>query len=224
MCPAQPPRKLLTGASRATGLDEARRTKARPQGTPERNRANPNQGTRTGARQQRPPGTAKAGGPCGPGSGVPMERSARKATHTVGSAGPHAWTAHPKPVGSRPLPHARGTCGPARKSDQPLTALIDARGNPAPSAFLPPPQRATPARKSVRCGVNYGLLRLQPPCGSKEGSGYRQKAPMQGSRGEDSVQPQTPLTEARGAPPPRRLAATPTVRNARSQERALWGR
>ena len=51
-----------TGAPRATGPDEARRTKAGPPGTPERHAAGHNQGTRTGAKQQRPPGAANPGG------------------------------------------------------------------------------------------------------------------------------------------------------------------
>ena len=47
-----------TGAPTATGLDEARRTSAEPRGTPERHAAGHNQGTRTGAKQQRPLGAA----------------------------------------------------------------------------------------------------------------------------------------------------------------------
>ena len=43
-----------------------------------------------------------------------------------------------------------------------------------------------------------------------------------GSRGWESARPQTPHTQARGAPPGRPRAA-PTARKASSQERALWG-
>ena len=50
-----------TGAQRATGLDETRRTNSGPRGTPERHAAGHNQGTRTGAKQQRPPGAANPG-------------------------------------------------------------------------------------------------------------------------------------------------------------------
>ena len=48
----------LTGAPRATGPDEARRTNAGPRGTPERHAAGDNHGTGPGAKQQRPPGAA----------------------------------------------------------------------------------------------------------------------------------------------------------------------
>ena len=41
-------------------------------------------------------------------------------------------------------------------------------------------------------------------------------------RGQESARPQTPHTQARGAPPGRPCAAL-TVRKASSQERALWG-
>ena len=51
----------LTGAPRATRPDKARQTKARPRGTPERHAAGQNQGTRTGAKQQRPPRSANPG-------------------------------------------------------------------------------------------------------------------------------------------------------------------
>ena len=51
-----------TGAPRATGPDEARHTKAGPPGTPERHAAGHNQGTPTGAKQERPPGAADPGG------------------------------------------------------------------------------------------------------------------------------------------------------------------
>ena len=51
-----------TGAPRATGPDEARRTRAEPPGTTGRHAAGDKQGTRTGAKQQRPPGAANPGG------------------------------------------------------------------------------------------------------------------------------------------------------------------
>ena len=50
-----------TRALRATGPDEARRTDAGSRGTPERHAAGHNPGTGTGAKQQRPPGTANPG-------------------------------------------------------------------------------------------------------------------------------------------------------------------
>ena len=50
--------RMPTGAPRATGPDEARRTNAGPEGTPKGHAAGHNQGTRTGAKQQRPPGAA----------------------------------------------------------------------------------------------------------------------------------------------------------------------
>ena len=51
----------LTGAPRATGPDEARRTNAGPRGKPERHTVGHNHGTRTGAKPHRPPGAANPG-------------------------------------------------------------------------------------------------------------------------------------------------------------------
>ena len=48
----------LTGAPRATGPGKVRRTNAGPGGTTETHAAGHHQGTRTGAKQQRPPGAA----------------------------------------------------------------------------------------------------------------------------------------------------------------------
>ena len=59
----------LTGAARETGPDEARRINAGPRGTPERQAAGHTQGTREGAKQQRPPGVAN------PGSAHNMQRT-----------------------------------------------------------------------------------------------------------------------------------------------------
>ena len=47
-----------TRAPRATGADEARRTKGEPRGTPKQHAAGHNHGTGPGAKQQRPPGAA----------------------------------------------------------------------------------------------------------------------------------------------------------------------
>ena len=55
------PTGKLTRAPRATVRDEARRTNAGARGTPERHTAGHNQGTRTGAKPQRPPCAANSG-------------------------------------------------------------------------------------------------------------------------------------------------------------------
>ena len=89
-----------TGAPRATGPDEERRTNVGPRGTPERHAAGHNHGTRTGSSHN--------------GHRVPRTREARTThdqprhgTRCQGQPGPHARTPHPRPVGSGPRPHAR---------------------------------------------------------------------------------------------------------------------
>ena len=141
-----------TGAPRATGLDEARRINTGPQGTPERHAAGHNQGTQTGAKKRRAPGAANPGSAHNmhrttapekvpsntqPSEGpertpaAPTERRARKATGTVGSAGPQARTPHRHSVGSGPWPQARRTGGRGRESAEPRTPLTEARDAPS---------------------------------------------------------------------------------------------
>ena len=64
-------------------------------------------------------------------------------------------------------------------------------------ARLPPAQRTTPARKSVRCGPEDSPPRPQPPGQTKTGSGPRSPAPRTGSWGRESAQAQTAHREAR---------------------------
>ena len=93
---------------------------------------------------------------------------------------------------------------------------------PPPGTLMPPPQRATPARKSARCGVGDGSLRPHPP--APTASGYR--APAARPEGGQSGVGERPTRDAphpgRRRPPGHPHGA-PTTRKASSQERALWG-
>ena len=80
-----------TRAPRATGLDEARRTKAGRQGTPERHAAGHNQGTRTGAKQQQPPGAANPGRAHNPHQTTAQEQVPGNPQPTNHSPEPGSW-------------------------------------------------------------------------------------------------------------------------------------
>ena len=235
------------GAPRATEPEETRCTNVGPRDTSERHTAGRSQGTRTGAKQQRPPGATKQGSghhmhqtgarekvprDSQPGQGrpprdtlaAPAEHSARKATRTVGSAGPHARTPNPQPVGSRPPAHARRTGGWGRENVQPQTPDTEARGTPPPPSFLlPPQQRATLALKSIRCGVGDGPPQPHLPRPKKKcrGCGCTPDGLAVGG-GRMSNPGHTSL---RHLPPPPRAPSCPPppVRNASTQEPALWG-
>ena len=94
-----------TGAPRATGPDEARRTNTGPRGTPERHAAGHNHGTGPGAKQQRPPGATN------PDS----------AHHTHTTTAREAVPSNTQPGDERPPRRtpaargARGTCGEAER-------------------------------------------------------------------------------------------------------------
>ena len=74
-----------TGATRVTGPDKERRTNVGPRGTPGRHAASHNDGTRTGAKPQQPPGAAN------PGSAHNTQRTAArdKVPRTAGPQRPH---------------------------------------------------------------------------------------------------------------------------------------
>ena len=86
---------------------------------------------------------------------------------------------------------------------------------PPPGTLMPPPQRAKPARKSPRCGVGDGSPHPHPPHPQPVGSGPQQPAQRAGSRGWESARPQTPHTQARGAPPGHPHAAPAARKSAR---------
>ena len=70
-------------------------------------------------------------------------------------------------------------------------------------AFVPPPERATPIRTSLRYGFGDGSPRQHPPARPrKTGNGPRPLAPRTGGRRRDCAQPRAPVMEARAPPPP----------------------
>ena len=72
---------------------------------------------------------------------------------------------------------------------------------PPPGAFVPPQQRAKPARKSARPGVARGSPRPHSPHPQQVGSGPRPHAPRTSGRAWKSDEPRTTHIQARGAPP-----------------------
>ena len=158
-----------TGAPRATGPDEERRTNAGPRGRPERHAAGHNHGTRTGAKPQRPPGAAN------PGSAHNTRRTAArdKMPRTAGPPRPHA---APTASGKR-APAARPKGRVVGVGERPtLDAPHPGRRRPPPGALVPPPQCAKPSRKSARCGVGDGSPCPQPPHPQPVGSAPRPHA------------------------------------------------
>ena len=100
----------------------------------------------------------------------PARKSARCG---VGDGSPRPHPPHPQPVGCGPRQHARkdewsgvGEC-PTPGAPHP------GKRRPPPGTLMPPSQRAKPARKSARCGVNDGSPPPQPPHPQPKGSGPR---------------------------------------------------
>ena len=164
---------------------------------------------RTGgwAWESAPPRTphTQARGARPPGALVPPPQRANPALRSahcgVCDGSPRQHPLHPQLVGSEPRPHAPRTGGRAWDSAQSWTLHTKARGPPPPGARVPPPQRAKPARKSARCGVNDGSQCPHPLLPQPVGSGPRPHTPRTGGRTLESAQPRTPHTQARGAPP-----------------------
>ena len=86
---------------------------------------------------------------------------------------------------------------------------------------MPPPQRAKPAPKSARCGIGGGSPRLHTPHPQPVGSRPRPHAPRMGGRAWESTKPQTPHTQARGAPPPGTLMPPRSAQSELPRARAV---
>ena len=96
---------------------------------------------------------------------------------------------------------------------------------PPGDALLPPPQRATPARKGARCGAGAGSPRPHRP---RPGHAGRRTlaACSRGRAAGGGTAPDTrrPSQQWKAPPPGGRPSATPTASNAGPQGRTLWGR
>ena len=200
----------LTGAPRATGPDEERRTNAVPRGTPERHAAGHNHGTRTGAKRQRPLGAAN------PRSAHNTRRTAArdKVPRTAGPLRPHtAPTASGKGApAARPKGRVvRGWRGPNPGRPTPRQEA------PPPGALVPPPRRAKTARRSARCGVGDRSLCRHTP--APTASGWW--APAAAQKDEWSGVGDRPTPDARH-PGKRRPPRAHSCRPHSTQERALW--
>ena len=154
------------------------------------------------------------------GALLPPEKRAKPALKSarcgVGDGSPCPNPPHQQPVDSTPRPHTLRTGGRARESTEGLDAPHPGKRRPSPGRPGAVFQPAKPARKSARCGIH------PPPPAQPVGSRPRPHAPRTSGRATGSVQPQTPYTKARDAPPPRCPCAAPTARKASSQGRALW--
>ena len=202
-----------SGAQRATGPDEARRTNAGPRGTPERHAAGQNQGMRTGAKPQRPPGAAN------PGSAQNTRRTAaqEKVPRTARPPRPHP--PQPQPVGRGPGRTPKRTRGRGRESARPRTPHTQARGAPTRATSWRPHSAQSQLARARAVGLVTGP---HARTHSQWVVGPGRTPERTSGRGWESARPRTPGTQARSAPL-RHPHATPTARKASSQERALWG-
>ena len=127
-----------TGAPRATGPDEARRTNAGPRGTPERHAASDNHGTR-------PPGAAN------PGSAHNTQRTTAR-EKVPGTAGPQRPHTAPTASGKRaPAARPKGRVVGGGKRARPRAPHTQARGAPprAPSCRPYSTQSQLPTARAV---------------------------------------------------------------------------
>ena len=119
-----------TGARRATGQDEERRTNAGPRGTPERHAAGHNNGTRTGAKPQRPLGAANSGS----AHNTRRTTARDKVPRTAGPPHPHT------------APTASGKRAPAARPKGRVVGggRVPVPGRPTPRQESPPPGPLVP--------------------------------------------------------------------------------
>ena len=148
-----------TGAPRATGPDEG------PRGEPERHAAGHNQGTRTGAKQQRPPGaanpesahntqrtTAQEQVPSNTSRRPDRRVGARQRTQPLPATEqpPSGWRGA-RPEGTQPLPATKqppsGWTSARPEGSQPLLATNSRRPDGRVSAPQRHPAHATPHRQ-----------------------------------------------------------------------------
>ena len=154
--------------------------------------------------EQRRPARAHAVGPVlGPHARIDRTRDTRVA---------EPWL-HP-PEDERPGEGQRLTPGAPQNGGR----------HPPGDAPLPPPQRATRARKGARCGAGAGSTRPHRPRPGHAGRGTL-AARSRGRAAGGGTAPDTSRPSQRGRHPPRgRPSATPTASNASPQGRTLWGR
>ena len=218
--PAQPPSKAGGDSPRGGG---------RHHSDWKADRSTESDRTGRGARGMRPATTTARGQvPSHNSHRVPRTLGART-THNEprhrrrcqGQPGPRARTPHPRAVGSGHWPHAR-------KDER---AGVGER--PSPDAQHPG-KRRPPWLPSCRPDSAQGQLTRARAVGlvtvlhARIPRTHRQWVVVPGrtpestsGRGWESARPQTPHTQAKGAPPGHSHAA-PTARKASSQERALW--
>ena len=161
-------------------------------------------------RRRPPPGTLMPP----PQHTKPARKSARCG---VVDGSPHPHPPHPQPQGSGPRPHARKDEW-SGVGERPTPGRATPRQEaPPPGTFMPPPERAKPARKSARCGVGDGSPRPHPPHPQKVGTGPRPHARTdEWSGGGERPTPGAPHPGKR-RPPPGRPRAAPTARQASAQ-------
>ena len=155
-------------------------------------------------RQEAPP----LGRPCAaPQRAKPAGKSARCG---IGGGSPYPHTPQPQPVGWRPPPHSPRRGGGTWVSAHPWTPHTKARAPPPPPGRpRAAPQRAKPARKSARCGIDGGSPRPQPPQPQPVGSGQRPHTPKTGGRECRALHVGRPTLRQEIPPPPGALVLPP---------------
>ena len=179
---------------------------ARSRGRAARGGTAPDTGRPSQRWQATPPGTA----PHHPRGTQPPQGMQAKGT----LLGPHSHTPPPTASGWR-TPTARPMGGQSGEGQRrPQTPLTMVEGTPPGDALPPPPQRATPARKSACCGAGAGSPRPQRPHPGHTGRGTL-AARSRGRAAGGGTAPDTRRPSQRWkAPPP----GTP-LRHPRSEQR-----
>ena len=184
---------------------------------------------RTGGRawqsaRPRTPQTQARGAPARAPSSRPhsVQRGLARSRAVGMVTGPHAHTApHPQPVGSGPQAHAPRTGSRAWESAQPHTPHTQARGAPPRVPSGRPHSAQNQLARARAVGLATGPHAHTPHTHSQwiAGLGRTPQGWPVGRGGAPNPGRPTPRQEV---PPPRRLRAAPTARNASWQDHALW--
>ena len=168
----------------------------------------------------RTPHTQARSAPPGHPQAAPKARKSARCGVGDGSPRPHP-----------PAPTASGYWAPAARPEGGQSGVGERPTPDAPHPGRRRPPRAPSCRphsaqsqlaRARAVGLVTGPHASTPPQPQPVGSGPRQPPQRAGSRGWESARPQTPHSQAGGAPPGRPRAA-PTARKGSSQERAQWG-
>ena len=153
-----------------------------------------------------------------PGDGPPPPPRHAAPTGHAGQ-GDQSWA--PTPTRPRPQHGGGGPKQPAEwagsrgtVSAWPQTPFTTVEGTPAGDALLPPPQRATPARKGAHCGASAGYPRPHRPHPGHTRRGTPAARPRRrAAGGRTGPDTRRPSQRWQGTPPRGRPSTTPAARS-----------